>query len=213
MPDAHIIGGMQEGRAEFEPLAWHLRPWVIIAVALIVALCAGGVSACIKIESPSTTTPTTTAPKITTGRVNLPSPVGPNEKECPDGSQVPVGQDCPPLHGPDFIDCPDGSQVEAGQDCPEECPDGTVHRGQNCIPICPDGTLNPYGEECPTPRGDYYYCPDGSQVPVDETCPTPGPDDGTDFKDCPDGSQVPVSQDCPAGLRWSRPVFGGIGQA
>ena len=35
--------------------------------------------------------------------------------QCPDGTQVPAGQECPTTPS---IECPDGTQVQAGQECP-----------------------------------------------------------------------------------------------
>ncbi|MDE0332804.1 MAG: hypothetical protein OXL41_13155, partial [Nitrospinae bacterium] len=55
----------------------------------------------------------------TSGRMN------PQTMTCPDGSTVPVGEQCPPQ----TMTCPDGSTVNVGEQCPPQtmtCPDGST---------------------------------------------------------------------------------------
>lgn len=78
----------------------------------------------------------------------------PMTMQCPDGSTVPVGSQCPPQ----AMTCPDGSTVPVGSQCPPQtmtCPDGsTVNVGEQCPPqtmTCPDGSTVSVGEQCPVP--------------------------------------------------------------
>ncbi len=70
----------------------------------------------------------------------------PGEIECPDGTCVPEGEECPPLEEcPEgYIECPDGTCVPEGEECPTgECPADTPIR-------CDDeeGTCVAYEWEC-----------------------------------------------------------------
>ena len=123
--------------------------------------------------------------------------------QCPDGSTVPAGTQCPVQ----MTQCPDGSTVPVGTQCPVQCPDGsTVPAGTQCpvqMTQCPDGSTVPVGTQCPV---QMTQCPDGSTVPVGTQCPVQCPDGSTvpagtqcpvQMTQCPDGSTVPVGTQCP----------------
>jgi hypothetical protein len=66
------------------------------------------------------------------------------------GTVGPVGDDCP-------IECPDGTVVLPGEDCPEEqCPEDEVAQGDECLEVCPDGELVSDDDDCP----EIDECPD-----------------------------------------------------
>ena len=117
-------------------------------------------------------------------------PPQPTMTQCPDGSSVPVGTQCPVQ----MTQCPDGSSVPVGTQCPvqmTQCPDGSsVPVGTQCpvqMTQCPDGSSVPVGTQCPV---QMTQCPDGSSVPVGTQCPV-------QMTQCPDGSSVPVGTQCP----------------
>lgn len=112
-------------------------------------------------------------------------------KTCPDGSVIPVGAECPP----EMKTCPDGSMIPVYDQCPPEmktCPNGSVIPvGAECpatTKTCPNGDVIPIGAQCPP---EMKVCPDGSQIPVYDQCPP-------EMKTCPNGQIIPIHEECPA---------------
>ena len=89
---------------------------------------------------------------------------------CPDGSVLPVDQECPQI-------CPDGSAVQADEACPSVA--------EEPLPMC-DGSF----QDCITPNGDFCEAGSGAhECEIDEPEPS--------FVTCFDGSSVVTLAECP----------------
>jgi hypothetical protein len=147
------------------------------------------------------------------------------QRTCPDGKVVPVGENCPEVDRRKR--CPDGSRVRFDEPCPrtasppqpppppppppKRCRDGrVVPHGTQCPPIRepapPDdrdtGRPDP-PKVCPDGRRVSRYaqclrtCPDGSRVAMNRPCPPPPqPPPRDPGVSCPDGTRAPSYRQC-----------------